>query len=138
MLKNLGWNKKTGASLIAPCGMNCGICVAYLRDKNPCPGCRIENSSKPVTRADCKIKNCTLLKTTHSTYCYECGEYPCKPLKHLDKRYRTRYKMSMIENLNNLQSIGIESFLRSERERWRCPLCGGVICVHKGYCLTCK
>lgn len=26
-------------SLIAPCGMNCGTCIAYLRDKNKCPGC---------------------------------------------------------------------------------------------------
>ena len=33
-------------------------------------------------------------------YCYECAEFPCRSLKHLDKRYRTNYRMSMIENLN--------------------------------------
>jgi len=27
-------------SFIAPCGMNCGIYQAYLRDKNKYPGCR--------------------------------------------------------------------------------------------------
>ncbi len=27
-------------SIIAPCGMNCSICMAYLRGKNKCPGCR--------------------------------------------------------------------------------------------------
>jgi uncharacterized radical SAM superfamily Fe-S cluster-containing enzyme len=30
-------------SLIAPCGMNCSICSAYLREKNKCPGCRLMN-----------------------------------------------------------------------------------------------
>ena len=28
------------SELIAPCGMNCGICYGYLREKNKCPGCR--------------------------------------------------------------------------------------------------
>jgi len=27
--------------LIAPCGMNCGACIAFMRDKNNCPGCRV-------------------------------------------------------------------------------------------------
>ncbi|MDD5456566.1 MAG: hypothetical protein PHV30_05985 [Candidatus Margulisbacteria bacterium] len=26
-------------ALIAPCGMNCAICLGYLREKNKCPGC---------------------------------------------------------------------------------------------------
>jgi len=25
--------------LIAPCGMNCSICVSYLRKERRCPGC---------------------------------------------------------------------------------------------------
>jgi hypothetical protein len=28
--------------LIAFCGMNCTLCMAYLRDKNRCPGCRTD------------------------------------------------------------------------------------------------
>jgi hypothetical protein len=30
--------------LIAPCGMNCAICKAYLRQRNPCNGCRFGDS----------------------------------------------------------------------------------------------
>ena len=26
--------------LIAPCGMDCGLCMGYLREKNTCGGCR--------------------------------------------------------------------------------------------------
>ena len=123
--------------LIAPCGMNCGICFAHLRDKNVCPGCRIECSSKPKTRSECRIKNCTLLISTNSDFCYDCTEYSCKRLKQLDKHYRAKYNMSMIENLDNIRELGIEQFLQKEQERWRCPDCGGPICVHRGFCLNC-
>lgn len=125
-----------GAQLIAPCGMNCYICMAYLRKKNKCPGCRIE-ANKPVTRVICKIKTCETLTENKLAFCFECENVPCKNLKHLDKRYRTRYNMSMIENLENIQKIGIEEFLKNEKIRWTCPECGGTVCVHKGYCYDC-
>ena len=44
--------------LIAPCGMNCGICMAYLREKNKCPGCRVIDINKSISVQKCKIKNC--------------------------------------------------------------------------------
>jgi hypothetical protein len=138
MQKNLELVNHSGALLIAPCGMNCGICVAHLRLKNVCPGCRIKDPSKPKTRYDCSLSNCTLLSASDSGFCYDCGEYPCKHLKHLDKRYRTKYSMSMIENLNNIKRLGLNKFLQNEQERWRCHECGGVICVHRGFCLACR
>ena len=49
------------SSLIALCGMNCGICRAYLREKKKCPGCRGSNESKSFSCANCKIKNCNEL-----------------------------------------------------------------------------
>jgi hypothetical protein len=123
--------------LIAPCGMNCGICVAYLREKNKCPGCRVFDINKPITRAKCRIKNCTNFQRDESKYCFQCDEFPCATLKHLDKRYRTRYSMSMIENCENIKALGIRRFVRNEKLRWACSECGGVICVHKGYCYIC-
>jgi hypothetical protein len=124
------------ALLIAPCGMNCCICAAYLRKKKKCPGCRIE-ANKPVTRVICKIKTCEILAKEKLTFCFECENFPCKNLKHLDKRYLTRYSMSMIENLENIKKSGIEEFLKNEKIRWTCTECGGTICVHKGYCYNC-
>ena len=124
--------------LIAPCGMNCGICLAYLIDKNKCSGCWFDNESKPKRCANCIIKNCKLLKTTDSKFCFDCKKYPCTRLKHLDKRYRTNYGMSMIENLDNIKKVGLDKFVQMEYERWNCNNCGGTICVHRGYCLSCK
>ena len=107
-------------SLIAPCGMNCSLCRGYLRDKNKCPGCRNGGKeNKPKTRIQCKIKNCDQLKKNNRKYCSDkCEKFPCKRLKNLDKRYRTKYEMSMIENLNNIKQLGIRKFIKKEKKRW--------------------
>ncbi len=74
--------------------MNCCIYMAYLNKKNKCPGCRIM-VNKLVTRVICKIKIRETLTKNEFTFCFECGHFPCKCLKYLDKRYRTRYSMSI-------------------------------------------
>ena len=111
--------------LIAPCGMNCSICMAYLKDKNRCPGCRLFTGNEPVTIAQFKIKNCAILKKGTSKFCFECEEFPCRALKHLDKRYRTKYAMSMIENLENIKKVGLQEFIKNENIRWVYTKCGG-------------
>jgi hypothetical protein len=125
------------ALLIAPCGMNCGICAAFLRKRNRCPGCRGPEEDKPVTRVICKIKTCDHFHDGNTEFCFQCREYPCNNLKHLDKRYRTRYKISMIENLDQIRESGLDKFVEDEKVRWACGTCGGTICVHKGRCLEC-
>jgi hypothetical protein len=124
-------------NLIAPCGMNCGICHGYLREKNVCRGCRGPGEHKPNQCVNCIIVNCEYLAVTKSGYCYECEKFPCRRMKQLDKRYRTKYGMSMIENLGRIKLIGLKKFTTEERKRWKCRTCGGTICVHKGYCLSC-
>ncbi len=123
--------------LIAPCGMNCGICMAYLREKNKCPGCRATDTSKAISVMRCKITNCEVIQKGKAKFCFGCDNFPCENLKHLDKRYRTKYNMSMIENLETIRDTGIREFLRNEDSRWTCLQCGGTICVHKGYCTIC-
>lgn len=125
--------------LIAPCGMNCGICIGHLREKKPCGGCfMLDDANKPGNCRSCSITNCRHLANTASGFCYDCDIYPCARLKRLDKRYRSKYGMSMIENLELIQKSGIEAFLENEQERWTCSECGAVLCVHRKYCLTCK
>jgi len=123
--------------LIAPCGMNCGICYAFLREKNKCPGCHGPNDSKPVTRVVCKIKTCEVIVNGKAGFCFECTDFPCYKLKHLDKRYRTKYYMSMIANLQCIRDSGIAEFLLKEKSNWTCTECGGTICVHTAKCCDC-
>lgn len=123
------------SKLIAPCGMNCGICMAYLRDKNHCPGCMEPDVNKPNSCIKCIIKNCEIIKK--NKFCFKCDNYPCTRLKNLDKRYRTKYGMSMIENLENINKLGIREFVKNEKVRWKCSKCGGTINVHRWKCFTC-
>ena len=125
-------------SLIAPCGMNCGICMAYLREKNKCPGCRAADTNKAISVLRCKIKNCEVIQKGKVKFCFQCESVPCACLKHLDKRYRTKYGMSMIENLEDIKAGGIRKFVANEKVRWACPECGGTICVHNRYCYSCR
>ena len=48
---------------------------------------------------------------------------------HLDRRYRTKYGMSMIENLNYIQKKGIRRFLKKEKSKW--IIGDKIFCVHK-------
>ena len=72
-----------------------------------------------------------------ATYCFSCDSFPCTNLSHLDKRYRTKYGMSMIDNLKYIERHGIRNLTRNEKERWACPSCGQLICVHKPQCPSC-
>jgi hypothetical protein len=123
--------------LLAPCGINCRVCIAYLREKNTCLSCMIDTRSKPKTRSQCVIKNCPELHSNKLRYCFDCTRFPCTRMKQMDKRYRTKYNMSTIENLKTMKEIGVREYLKNEKVQWACPHCGGVICVHRGYCFSC-
>lgn len=106
-------------ALIAPCGMDCAICSAFLRQKNRCGGCDTANHS---FRRRCTIATCEHMKRR---YVHDCGNFPCRRLKQLDKRYCTKYHMSMPDNLAAIRKDGIRAFVRSERECWTCTACRG-------------
>jgi hypothetical protein len=124
-------------TLIAPCGMNCLLRRAYRREKNACPGCRGDDSLKSKTCITCKIKNCQKLKKGRHLYCYTCDSFPCAAPNYLDDRYRTKYAMSMIDNLKIMKKLGVRQFTRKEVKRWACPECGTILCIHKESCITC-
>ncbi len=129
--------------LIAPCGMNCGVCVSYLAMKNDlnkkgfkrvyCEGCLPRGKNCLHMGDRCQVLGKGLVR-----FCYECKDFPCKRLKALDKRYSTKYHLSMIENLRAISEQGLESFLRKEDAKWTCSDCGNTICCHNGLCLNCK
>jgi len=97
-----------------------------------CAGCRPRGKNCAFIK-----KQCELLMSGKVKYCYECDDFPCRNLQHIDKRYRTFYHMSMIDNLGFIKLNGIQRFLDKEEEKWRCPECGGVISCHNGICFSC-
>ncbi|NCA66897.1 MAG: DUF3795 domain-containing protein [Clostridia bacterium] len=125
-------------ALIAPCGMNCNLCYAYQREKNRCTGCNIDIATMPNSCQKCIIRNCEHVINSKSGFCYECKKYPCRRLNDLDKRYRTKYSMSMLENLQSIKVKGLDEFVKNEAERWKCPQCGNIVCVHRKVCSKCS
>lgn len=129
-------------ALIAPCGMNCALCAGYLALKNDlkskgirminCAGCRPRNKKCAFLKG-----HCSKLSKGELTFCFGCDSFPCERLKTIDNRYRSRYRMSMIENLNLIKENGMEKFLENQEETWKCQNCGEVISCHNGLCFKC-
>jgi len=123
-------------SLIAPCGINCALCLGYQRKKNHCDGCLIEGD-KPKHCAQCAIRNCPQKSGDPTVLCGTCEKFPCRRIKDLDKRYRTRYGVNLIENLRDLSVNGSADFVSREDKKWKCPQCGELLCMHRELCLSC-
>ena len=100
--------------------------------KTYCAGCRPRGKNCAFMK-----KSCQLLGEGRVRFCFECEDFPCRRLKALNKRYSTKYHMSMIENLTYIRDRGMEKFLKNEEKKWKCPECGQVICCHNGICYSC-
>lgn len=132
---------KFAPELVAPCGMNCGICKRYLTHSRGIP----EKKGKIIhclgclpRKKNCFIKRgCKILGRGDIKYCFECEDMPCENLGRIDKRYRKRYNMSMVENLRELEENGMNQFLKRQEEKYECPKCGDIISVHDGNCYAC-
>lgn len=129
---------KMKQSLIAPCGINCAVCLGYMRDKNKCDGCFTDSPDKPHHCHICTIKSCEWLAKGKTKYCSGCEKFPCKRIKELDKRYKMKYGISPLENLADIKKEGIRKFTASEKTKWVCPQCGHTLCVHRERCTVCR
>ena len=128
--------------LIAPCGMNCGICKAYLAQSrgvpykkgkiSHCTGCLVRNKNCAFIK-----RGCEKLRKKQIRFCYQCANMPCKELTKIDQYYKARYGMSMVENQKMIKEKGMEKFLKSQAEKYRCPSCSDILSVHDGKCYAC-
>lgn len=130
-------------SLIAPCGMNCGLCahhLAMVHDINKykgvkmpyCPGCRIKKKFCGHI-----MKKCSFYKNKKIDACFECKRMPCRVLKKLDNRYTEKYHMSMVENNKCIKKCGLKKFLAWQKKKWKCPKCGDIRSCHNEKCYSC-
>ncbi len=130
------------SDLVAPCGMNCALCASYQAQINSvqakgirmpgCAGCRPRNKKCAFLK-----KRCGNLLNEKVTFCFECEGFPCERLKTIDRRYKSRYRTSLISNLVFIKENGMARFLEFQEKTWRCPNCSGMICCHNGLCFSC-
>ena len=133
---------KLKAKLVAPCGMNCGLCSGYLalsrglekkRGITHCKGCRPRGKMCAFVK-----KRCEKVGKNQVKFCFECKEFPCESITKLDKRYQKNYNYSFIENLKYIKEHGIEAFLEMEEKKYKCQNCGDIKCIHNGKCYSCQ
>ena len=120
---------------LAPCGIDCAACYARLRKRDPCPGCLSRKAGKPAHCGQCRIKACSAERGI--ARCYSCPDFPCAPVKRMDKRYRTGYGVGLIANGIAAQDGGLRAFMVAERERWLCARCAGIVDQHRRVCSEC-
>ncbi len=68
--------KAGNPKIIAPCGIDCSLCMFYLRARRPCPGCREANNDKANACITCAMKNCEELSAGGYKYCSSCAKFP--------------------------------------------------------------
>jgi hypothetical protein len=134
-------SRKFTPELLAPCGMNCGVCKWYLAYSRGIPKQRgkVTHCSGCIPRnKNCFIKRgCKKLSQNKIRFCFECEQMPCKNLNRLDTRYTNRYGTSLVENLKQLQAKGIQDFLENQETKHQCPKCNDVISIHDKKCYSC-
>ncbi len=121
---------------IAPCGVICDLCLGFQREKNKCVGCNAVGY-KPNHCVVCSIKSCKEKHGNEKLLCNECRKFPCGRIKNLDKRYIVKYGESIMQNFRMIDEYGIRSFIEQASKKWRCSLCGSLLCVHRKICLNC-
>jgi len=99
---------------IPPCGVFCGGCPNYLRQRNPCPGAQA--SGRCASKA-CRFYTCSLQKGVQ--HCYQCDEYPCARFKRFARNW-VKYGQDFLVNQEDLRVLGEEAFL----EQWNARASG--------------
>lgn len=128
---------KLSETMIAPCGVNCIACGAFLsKDKTACGGCRASNEL--ITRKscrDCAKKKCAFDKGLR--WCFQCSQFPCSKIKSLNKRYTQNYNVDLVQNGLDAKK-DMSAFWETQKERFTCKACGGIIDQHSKQCSDCQ
>lgn len=117
--------------LVAPCGIDCGICELYLSRHNaelktlligmgipadalPCEGCRENQGHCPLLGKACATWTCA---ADHGvTFCGECPEFPCAKLNPAaDRGDRLPHNLKAF-NLSLIRARGMDAFLAQSEE----------------------
>jgi len=117
-------------TLIAPCGMDCAICMAHLRTKNPCGDCYTPERQR---RRNCPIFTCGKVK---GRYHHTCDTFPAVGLSSWTNDTGRDWHEYALRTPQRSVWMASVAFVKNERERWTCQECGGTIDVHHWCCFS--
>lgn len=105
-MEKIVYSFKTYAGRIPACGVFCGGCPTYVRDKDPCPGATINN----VRCEACKTFH-LCCKEKGITHCHQCETFPCRRFRSFAGRW-LKYGQDFIQNQYALKRTGEKEFLK--------------------------
>lgn len=130
--------KKEIPDTLSVCGVYCIACPSY---NISCLAYHSKDKGqKRISKWKCRLRTCALEKKGVD-FCVYCDEFPCKLLRNFadshkdDPRYG--YRAEVIDNLLRLKEKGLGLFIESQKNKWECPECGGVICFYYYGCRDC-
>ncbi len=90
---------------VPACGVFCGACPVYTRDRKPCPG------------AEINVERCEGCKSFHLCcrargvdHCCDCPAFPCRRFRDFARSWM-KYGQDLVENQRLLRLLGSEGFL---------------------------
>jgi hypothetical protein len=115
------------SQLIAPCGIDCGICELYLcQDDNqmmdnlvlkgiprsllPCGGCREIRGRCPAIGGRCATFVCAMERWV--SFCSDCEDFPCRKLAPAADRAGTLPHNMKLFNLCMIQQHGVSELVK--------------------------
>ncbi len=161
-----GQDEEGREHLAAVCGTYCGACQAYLAkhqdnetrikrrklqssgqtkrsevipapnwmDGLRCDGC-LSGGEIPPHCQNCSMKVCAAGKPG-VTRCSDCDELPCHRIQELIDTgllHRAEY----MPNLRKIREMGVQDWVKYEKERWSCPRCGLPLSWYDAECVGC-
>ncbi len=101
MTENLKYN-----GFIPPCGIFCGGCPVFSREKNACMGAEI----------GCKTRKCKgiyvcCIEKKGLEFCHQCKTYPCNRFRKFAERWQ-KYGQDLMANQEFILNYGKEKFIK--------------------------
>lgn len=124
---------------LAPCGVFCGSCPSFNKT---CFGCSSNNKEqKRKSKWDCKIRKCCY-EEKDIQYCAYCEQFPCvkinkKIINSHPGETKFKYRHELPENAKKLKELGVERYLKYQKQRWSCPFCNGIVEFYQYKCSKC-
>ncbi len=123
--------KEDRLKLVAPCGIDCGICELHIckdnpqlfdyllangipEEKIPCKGCREIEGDCPALVKKCPTYKC--ISEKRISFCFECDEFPCTKLQPTADRAETLPHNMKVYNLCSIERDGLDVFVENSND----------------------
>ena len=146
-------------NLVAVCGLDCGARPMYIATQTNdeekqkallkqfssgpvklkmedllCDGC-IGNGRVASFCRDCDMRKCPDDKQD-VVRCSDCSDFPCSRIINFNNDGMPHHG-EVLNNLKQIQKIGIQKWAKYDKDRWSCPKCNSPVAWYDSKCSKC-